>query len=72
MSYLCFCQDGYIQRLTAAMDELFVTNTGVHPELVADAHLHLFKRVGTRERNLHLQTRSHCTLWPALMWGRVV
>ena len=42
-----FRQDGYIQRLTAAMDELFVRNNGVHPELVADAHLHLFKRVGT-------------------------
>ncbi|XP_043221105.1 deubiquitinating protein VCPIP1-like [Amphibalanus amphitrite] len=41
-------QDGYIQRLTAAMDELFVRNNGVHPELVADAHLHLFKRVGVQ------------------------
>ncbi|XP_037091413.1 deubiquitinating protein VCIP135-like [Pollicipes pollicipes] len=39
-------QDGYIQRLTAAMDDLFVSKHGLHPELVADAHLHLFKRVG--------------------------
>ncbi|KAL3235945.1 hypothetical protein MRX96_048275 [Rhipicephalus microplus] len=36
--------EGYLMRLTAAMDEVFQQKYGVHPTLVADVHHYVYKR----------------------------
>lgn len=38
--------EGYLMRLTAAMDEVFQQKYGVHPTLVADVHHYVYKRTG--------------------------
>ncbi|KAL1418145.1 hypothetical protein MTO96_026161 [Rhipicephalus appendiculatus] len=38
--------EGYLMRLTAAMDEVFQHKHGVHPTLVADVHHYVYKRTG--------------------------
>nr|KAG5695436.1 hypothetical protein BaRGS_033561 [Batillaria attramentaria] len=39
-------QDRYLQRLVAAMEEVFVEHHGVHPSLVAEVHQYSFKSQG--------------------------
>lgn len=38
--------EGYLMRLTVAMDEVFQHKHGVHPTLVADVHHYVYKRTG--------------------------
>lgn len=38
--------EGYLLRLTAAMDDVFQSKYGVYPTLVADVHHYVYKRTG--------------------------
>ncbi|KAH7935007.1 hypothetical protein HPB52_002652 [Rhipicephalus sanguineus] len=51
--------EGYLMRLTAAMDEVFQHKHGVHPTLVADVHHYVYKRTGHEAEMLHGWTTSH-------------
>ncbi|XP_051879716.1 deubiquitinating protein VCPIP1 isoform X1 [Pristis pectinata] len=39
-------QDKYLQRLVAAMEEIFLKKHDIHPSLVADVHQYIYRRTG--------------------------